>query len=141
RIAMELGIVLPPVRTRDQVELPPGSYAILVAGVEAGRGTAPRGKVLALGGNLESLPGAQVNEPVFGLAGKWVPSELRHNADMAGATTIDRVSVIITHLSSIVQAQAPRLLSREDVRVMTDALREQSPSAVDELIPSLLSLA
>ena len=141
RIAMDLGIVLPPVRTRDNVELPPATYAILIAGVEAGRGTAPRGKVLALGDQLESLPGQLVHEPVFGLAGKWVPAELRHTADMAGATTIDRISVIITHLSSIVQEQAPRLLTREDVRVMTDALREQSPSAVEELVPSLLSLA
>ncbi|QEP06985.1 flagellar biosynthesis protein FlhA [Glutamicibacter sp. ZJUTW] len=141
RVAMELGLVLPPVRTRDNVALPPASYAILVAGVEAGRGTAPRGKVLALGEQLGALPGELVHEPVFGLPGKWVPAELRHNAEMAGATTIDRVSVIVTHLSSIVRAQAPRLLSREDVRVMTDALREQSPSAVEELIPGLLSLA
>ncbi|MGC0270986.1 flagellar biosynthesis protein FlhA [Glutamicibacter soli] len=141
RIAMDLGIVLPPVRTRDNLELPPATYAILIAGVEAGRGTAPRGKVLALGDQLDSLPGQLVHEPVFGLAGKWVPAELRHTADMAGATTIDRISVIITHLSSIVQEQAPRLLTREDVRVMTDALREQSPSAVEELVPSLLSLA
>lgn len=141
RIAMDLGIVLPPVRTRDNVELPAATYAILIAGVEAGRGTAPRGKVLALGEQLDALPGQLVHEPVFGLAGKWVPAELRHTADMAGATTIDRISVIITHLSSIVQEQAPRLLTREDVRVMTDALRELSPSAVEELVPSLLSLA
>ncbi|WP_346921159.1 flagellar biosynthesis protein FlhA [Glutamicibacter creatinolyticus] len=141
RVAMELGIVLPPVRTRDSVELPPATYAIRIAGVEAGRGTAPRGKVLALGEQLDSLPGPEVVEPVFGLAGKWVPAELRHNAEMAGATTIDRVSVIVTHLSSIVQSQAARLLTREDVRVLTDSLREDSPSAVEELVPSLLSLA
>ncbi len=141
RVAMEMGIVLPPVRTRDSVDLPPATYAIRIAGVEAGRGTAPRGKVLALGEHLESLPGASVVEPVFGLAGKWVPAELRHNAEMAGATTIDRVSVIVTHLSSIVKAQAARLLTREDVRVLTDAVRESNPSAVEELVPSPLSLA
>ncbi|MFL4473859.1 flagellar biosynthesis protein FlhA [Paeniglutamicibacter sp. MACA_103] len=141
RTAMEMGIVLPPVRTRDSVDLPPATYAIRIAGVEAGRGTAPRGKVLALGEHLESLPGASVVEPVFGLAGKWVPAELRHNAEMAGATTIDRVSVIVTHLSSIVSAQAARLLTREDVRVLTDAVRETNPSAVEELVPSPLSLA
>lgn len=141
RVAMEMGIVLPPVRTRDSVDLPPATYTIRIAGVEAGRGTAPRGKVLALGEHLDSLPGASVVEPVFGLAGKWVPAELRHNAEMAGATTIDRVSVIVTHLSSIVQAQAARLLTREDVRVLTDAVRETNPSAVEELVPSPLSLA
>ncbi|RAX47886.1 EscV/YscV/HrcV family type III secretion system export apparatus protein [Arthrobacter sp. AQ5-05] len=141
RVAMELGIVLPPVRTRDSVDLPPATYAIRIAGVEAGRGTAPRGKILALGDHLDSLPGAMVVEPVFGLAGKWVPAELRHNAEMAGATTIDRVSVIVTHLSSIVKDQAARLLTREDVRVLTDAVREANPSAVEELVPSMLSLA
>ncbi|WP_411730570.1 flagellar biosynthesis protein FlhA [Paeniglutamicibacter sp.] len=141
RVAMEMGIVLPPVRTRDSVDLPPATYAIRIAGVEAGRGTAPRGKVLALGEHLDSLPGVSVVEAVFGLAGKWVPAELRHNAEMAGATTIDRVSVIVTHLSSIVQAQAARLLTREDVRVLTDAVRETNPSAVEELVPSPLSLA
>ncbi|MGL3805115.1 flagellar biosynthesis protein FlhA [Paeniglutamicibacter sp. R2-26] len=141
RVAMELGLVLPPVRTRDSVDLPPATYVVRIAGVEAGRGTAPRGKILALGENLDSLPGATVVEPVFGLAGKWVPAELRHNAEMAGATTIDRVSVIVTHLSSIVHAHAPRLLTREDVRVLTDSVREVSPSAVEELVPTLLSLA
>ncbi|PQZ96027.1 EscV/YscV/HrcV family type III secretion system export apparatus protein [Arthrobacter sp. MYb227] len=141
RVAMELGVVLPPVRTRDSVELPPATYVVRIAGVEAGRGSAPRGKILALGDHLEALPGASVVEPVFGLAGKWVPTELRHNAEMAGATTIDRVSVIVTHLSSIVHAHAARLLSREDVRVLTDSVRDINPSAVEELIPGLLSLA
>ncbi|CAI3793002.1 flagellar biosynthesis protein FlhA [Pseudarthrobacter sp. MM222] len=141
KIAMELGLVIPPVRTRDSVDLPLASYAIRIAGVEAGRGTAPSGQMLALGDNLDSLPGVAMIEPVFGLAGKWIPAEMRHNAEMTGATVIDRVSVLVTHLSSIVTANAARLLSREDVRVLTEGVRKQSPSAVDELTPSLLSLA
>ena len=141
RVAMGLGLVLPPVRTRDSVDLPPATYVVRIAGVEAGRGTAPRGKILALGENLDALPGLSVVEPVFGLAGKWVPAELRHNAEMAGATTIDRVSVIVTHLSSIVHAHAARLLTREDVRVLTDSVREINPAAVEELVPGLLTLA
>src|SRR6478735_2474820 len=141
KIAMELGLVIPPVRTRDSVDLPPATYAIRIAGVEAGRGTAPGGQMLALGENLDSLPGPAMIEPVFGLAGKWIPGEMRHNAEMTGATVIDRVSVLVTHLSSIVSANAARLLSREDVRVLTEVVRKQSPSAVDELIPGLMSLA
>ncbi|MEC5180953.1 flagellar biosynthesis protein FlhA [Arthrobacter sp. CG_A4] len=141
KIAMELGLVIPPVRTRDSVDLPPASYAIRIAGVEAGRGTAPSGQMLALGDSLDSLPGIAMIEPVFGLAGKWIPAEMRHNAEMTGATVIDRVSVLVTHLSSIVTANAARLLSREDVRVLTEGVRKQSPSAVDELTPALLSLA
>ncbi|MEW1822770.1 flagellar biosynthesis protein FlhA [Arthrobacter sp. NPDC080031] len=141
KIAMELGIVIPPVRTRDNVELPPATYAIRIAGVEAGRGTAPSGKLLALGDYLDALPGASTVEPVFGLAGKWIPTEMRHSAEMTGATVIDRVSVLVTHLSSIVSANAARLLTREDVRVLTEGVRKQSPAAVEELIPGLMSLA
>ncbi len=141
KIAMELGVVVPPVRTRDSVELPYSTYVIRIAGVEAGRGVAPAGKVLALGDNLDTLPGSSTVEPVFGLAGKWVPSEMRHSAEMTGATVIDRVSVVVTHLSSIITSNAARLLSREDVRVLTEGVKQVSPSAVDELVPSLLSLA
>ncbi len=141
KIAMDLGIVVPPVRTRDSVDLPPATYVIRIAGVEAGRGIAPAGKVLALGDALDALPGASTVEPVFGLAGKWVPSEMRHSAEMTGATVIDRVSVLVTHLSSIVSLNAARLLTREDVRVLTDGVKQVNPSAVDELIPGLLSLA
>jgi flagellar biosynthesis protein FlhA len=141
KLALELGIVVPPVRTRDNGELPPATYVILVSGVEAGRGTAPRGKVLALGDNLKSLAGTETVEPVFGLSAKWVPAEMRHNAEMAGATVIDRVSVVVTHLSSVVGNNAARLLTREDVRVLTDSVKRVNPSAVEELTPGLLSLA
>ncbi|VDR31172.1 Flagellar biosynthesis protein flhA [Arthrobacter agilis] len=131
KIALELGVVVPPVRTRDSIDLPAATYVIKIAGVEAGRGEAPRGKVLALGDDLAHLPGAAVVEPVFGLAGKWVPSELRYNAELAGATVIDRVSVLVTHLSAIITANAARLLTREDVRVLTDGVRQVNPSAVE----------
>ncbi|MDQ1581068.1 MAG: flagellar biosynthesis protein FlhA [Microbacteriaceae bacterium] len=141
KIAMDLGIVVPPVRTRDSVDLPASTYVVRIAGVEAGRGLAPAGKVLALGDGLESLPGTAIVEPVFGLAGKWVPSEMRHSAEMTGATVIDRVSVLVTHLSAIITASAARLLTREDVRVLIEGVKQVNPSAVDELIPALLSLA
>ncbi|MBG6213575.1 flagellar biosynthesis protein FlhA [Cryobacterium sp. CAN_C3] len=141
KIAMDLGVVVPPVRTRDSVDLPPATYVIRIAGVEYGRGLAPSGKVLALGDALEALPGQVFVEPVFGLAGKWVPSEMRHSAEMTGATVIDRVSVVVTHLASIITTNAARLLTREDVRVLTDGVKQVNPSAVDDLIPGLLSLA
>lgn len=141
KIAMDLGVVVPPVRTRDSVDLPSSTYVIRIAGVEAGRGMAPAGKVLALGDALDALPGYATVEPVFGLAGKWVPTEMRHSAEMAGATVIDRVSVLVTHLSSIIAENAARLLTREDVRVLTDGVKQVNPAAVDDLIPGLLSLA
>ena len=141
KIALELGIVVPPVRTRDSVDLPSGTYMIRIAGVEAGRGLAPGGKVLALGDALDTLPGVATVEPVFGLSGKWIPSEMRHSAELTGATVIDRVSVLVTHLSSLITTNAARLLTREDVRVLTEGVKQVSPSAVDELIPNVLSLA
>ncbi|MEB7505648.1 flagellar biosynthesis protein FlhA [Arthrobacter koreensis] len=141
KIALELGVVVPPVRTRDSVDLPASTYVIRIAGVEAGRGEAPAGKVLALGDFLDGLPGTATVEPVFGLSGKWVPTEMRHAAEMAGATVIDRVSVLVTHLSAIITANAARLLTREDVRVLTEGVKQVNPSAVEELVPNVLSLA
>ena len=140
KTAMELGIVVPPVRTRDSVDLPRATYVVRIAGVEVGRGQAPRGQVLALGDDLSGLPGSPVNEPVFGLPGRWVPAELRHAAEMAGATVVDRVSVLVTHLGSLVAQHAGRLLGREDVRLLTEAVKRANPSVVEELVPSLLSL-
>ncbi|MCU1637292.1 MAG: flhA [Cryobacterium sp.] len=141
KVALDLGVVVPPVRTRDSIDLPVSTYVIRIAGVEAGRGIAPAGKVLALGDFLDGLPGTTTVEPVFGLAGKWVPGEMRHSAEMAGATVIDRVSVLVTHLSSIITHNAARLLTREDVRLLTEGVKQVNPAAVDELIPGMLSLA
>lgn len=141
KIAVDMGIVVPPVRTRDSIELPPSTYAIRIAGVEAGRGTAPSRSVLALGDQLDGLPGTTTVEPVFGLAGKWVPAELRHAAEMTGATVIDRVSVLVTHLQAVIGDNAARLLTREDVKVLTDGVKQVNPAAVEELVPGMLSLA
>ncbi|WIE80894.1 flagellar biosynthesis protein FlhA [Curtobacterium sp. MCSS17_016] len=141
KIAMEVGIVLPPVRTRDNSDLPPGTYAVHVAGAEAGRGTAPRGKVLALGEHLDTITGIDTVEPVFGLAAKWIPFEMGQQAELLGGTVVDRTSVIVTHLSALITDNADRLLSREDVRTLTDHLKQTNPSAVEELTPTLLSLA
>ncbi|WP_295780042.1 flagellar biosynthesis protein FlhA [uncultured Microbacterium sp.] len=141
KIALEVGMLMPPVRTRDNVELPAETYAILVAGVEAGRGVVPRGHVLALGAGLDAVPGTSVTDPVFGLEGKWIRTEMSHAADLAGATVIDRASVVITHLSDLVHTHAARLLSLEDVRQLTDHLKQTQPAVVDELTPSLLPLA
>ncbi|MFC5381522.1 flagellar biosynthesis protein FlhA [Aquipuribacter nitratireducens] len=140
KVALEIGLVLPPVRTRDSLDLPPGSYSVVVSGVEVGRGQAPAGKVLALGDMLDGLPGVTTVEPVFGLPGKWLPVEARHQAELAGATVVDRGSVLITHLGEVVRANASRLLSREDVKGLVESVRRQHPVVVEELVPSQLSL-
>jgi flagellar biosynthesis protein FlhA len=140
KIATDLGIVIPPVRTRDNLDLPLRTYAITLFGIEVARGEAPRGCVLAIGDLLGSLPGDATREPVFGLDAKWIPAELRHQAEMSGATVVDRASVVTTHLSEVVTAHAGRLLGREDVRLLTDVVKRTHPVVIEELTPTQLSL-
>jgi flagellar biosynthesis protein FlhA len=140
KMALELGMVMPPVRTRDDLDLPLSTYAIRISGVDVGTGQAPPGTVLAIGDNLQALPGRAGVEPVFGLAGKWVPAELHYQAELSGATVVDRASVIITHLAEIVRSNASRLLGREDVRALAEMIKRTHPVVVEELTPSLLSL-
>ncbi|PID54098.1 MAG: flagellar biosynthesis protein FlhA [Micrococcales bacterium] len=140
KVALELGFVVPPVRTRDSIDLPSSTYVIRISGVEVSRGQAPPGKVLALGENLTMLPGNPTTEPVFGLSGRWVPVELRHQAEMMGATVVDRASVLVTHLAEIIRTHAARLLSREDTRALVDSVKADNPALVEELVPGALSL-
>ncbi len=140
KVAGELGIVIPPVRTRDNLELPAHTYAITLYGAEVARGEAPRGTVLAIGDFLGSLPGTPTQEPVFGLEAKWIPAELRHQAEIGGATVVDRASVVTTHLAEVVHQHASRLLGREDVRLLTDVVKRTHPVVIEELTPTQLPL-
>jgi len=139
KLALQLGLVMPPVRTRDSLDLPPSGYAIRISGVEVGSGQAPPGHVLAIGEQLDALPGRVTTEPVFGLSGKWVPMEARGQAELYGATVVDRASVLITHLAEIVQTHAARLLGREDVRALVESVRRTHPVVVEELTPTLMT--
>ncbi|HET9730272.1 MAG TPA: flagellar biosynthesis protein FlhA, partial [Acidimicrobiia bacterium] len=114
KLALELGIVIPLVRTRDNLELPQNTYTIRVHGVDVGRGEAPPGHVLVLGDESTPLPGIPTKEPVFGLPATWVPVEFRHQAEVTGATVVDRASMITTHLAEVVRRNAGRLLGRQD---------------------------
>ena len=140
KVATELGIVVPLVRTRDDVSLPSRTYVVKLFDIEVARGEAPPGTVLAIGDFLGSLPGEATQEPVFGLDAKWIPAELRHQAELSGATVVDRSAVITTHLLEVVTAHAARLLGREDVRLLADVVKRSHPNVVDEFTPALLSL-
>ncbi len=140
KVASDIGIVMPPVRTRDNLELPLKTYAIRLFGVEVARGEAPPGTVLAIGEYLSTLPGTPVKEPVFGLDAKWIPAELRAQAEISGITVVDRASVVTTHLADVVRSHAGRLLGREDVKLLTDVVKRTHPVVVEELTPSQLSL-
>ncbi|MFN8195700.1 MAG: flagellar biosynthesis protein FlhA [Nocardioidaceae bacterium] len=140
KVASDIGVVIPPVRTRDNLDLPPKTYAIKLFGIEVARGEAPAGTVLAIGEFLGSLPGEPTLEPVFGLDAKWIPAELRTQAELSGATVVDRASVITTHLAEVVTQHAARLLGREDVKMLTDVVKRTHPVVIEELTPAMLSL-
>ncbi|WMY77962.1 flagellar biosynthesis protein FlhA [Citricoccus sp. I39-566] len=138
QMALSLGFVIPQVRTRDNVELLPGTYRILIAGTTAAEGQAPARRLLALGGDLAALPGAPTREAVFGLDGKWIPEEMRTTAEMAGSAVFDRTTVVTTQLASVLERHAARLLSRADVQTMLDAVAADSPETVEDVVPALV---
>ncbi|HET7573622.1 MAG TPA: flagellar biosynthesis protein FlhA [Solirubrobacterales bacterium] len=140
KVAMDTGLVIPLVRTRDNLDLPGSQYVIWLNGVPVAKGISPAGTILAIGDNLDGLPGKATREPVFGLAAKWVPVELQRQAEMAGATVVDRSSVITTHLAEVVRQNAADLLGREDVRLLVEMVRRTHPIVVEELTPALLTL-
>jgi flagellar biosynthesis protein FlhA len=140
KVAMDTGLVIPLVRTRDNLDLPGSQYVIWLNGVPAAKGISPAGTILAIGDNLDGIPGKATREPVFGLAAKWVPIELQRQAEMVGATVVDRSSVITTHLAEVVRQNAADLLGREDVRLLVEMVRRTHPIVVEELTPTLLTL-
>jgi flagellar biosynthesis protein FlhA len=141
KVAMELGIVIPPVRTRDNLALAPSAYAIRVHGVEVARGEAPGGSVLVLGERPPGVPGTPTRDPVFGLDASWVPAEFGPQAELAGATVVDRGSVVTAHMAEVVRGNAGRLLSRQDVKMLVDAVRATDPVVAEEFGAAGLSLA
>jgi flagellar biosynthesis protein FlhA len=141
KVAMDLGVVIPPVRTRDNLDLDGDAYVIRIHGVVAGQGEAPVGSVLVLGDRPAGLPGRPTQDPVFGMEATWVPAELAPQAEAAGATVVDRGSVITAHLAEVVRTNAARLLSRQDVKLLVDGVRASDPVVADELTSAGLSLA
>ncbi len=141
KIAMELGVVLPLVRTRDNIDLPASTYTIRVQGAEIARGTAMPGHILAIGDMLGTLPGTITKEPVFGLDAKWAPASARAQAERMGATVVDPASVITTHLSEIVKQNAGKLLSRAAVKELVEIVKRSDPTVVEELGSAQVTLA
>lgn len=108
-------------------------YAISVHEVQVAKGRAPQGRSLAIGGDLHLIPGEMDKEPVFGLEAKWIPSSMKQQAMMMGATVVDRSSVITTHLSEVVKRHAGELLSRQQVKELIDAIKKGNEAVVEEL--------
>lgn len=140
KLALELGVIIPLVRTRDNLDLPPSVYTISIHGVEVARGTSPGGTVLVIGDDLSSLPGEPTIEPVFGLPAKWIPQEYRNQAEIEGHTVVDRSSVITTHLAEVVRTNAGRLLSHQDIKMLMDVVKQHDPVVIDELNGAAMAL-
>jgi flagellar biosynthesis protein FlhA len=142
QLAQEMGFVVPPIHIRDNLQLKPGEYAILLKGVEIARAEVRMGHSLAInpGGADASFRGIPTKEPAFGLDALWVPASDREHAQLAGFTVVDPATVIVTHLTELIRRHAHELLGRQEVQGLLDALAKTHPKAVEELIPQQLTL-
>lgn len=142
QLAAELGILLPPVRIRDNLRLEPEEYLIRIRGNEVARNKIYPGMVMAMNpGTAEGeLSGIHVTEPVFGLPAVWIPAAQREQAELMGYTVVEAATVLITHLTELLRRHAWRLLSRQDVRQLLEHLRRDYPALVEEVTPETLPL-
>lgn len=137
QIAQELGIIVPPIRIRDNIQLKPNSYVIKVRGIEVARGEVMPGYAMVVNPEGLKIEGIDTKEPVFGLPAKWIPVEARSSAEDKGYTVIESSGVIATHLVEIIRKYADELLSRQDVQRLLDAVRENYPTVVDDALTQL----
>ncbi|MFW5736408.1 MAG: flagellar biosynthesis protein FlhA, partial [Halanaerobium sp.] len=142
QIAMELGIILPPVRIVDNLQLQPNTYKIKLQGVEISEYQLFADKYLAMdpGDTFEDIDGIDTEEPAFGTPAIWIEAEQRERAEMANYTVVDPGSVMATHLTEIIKSHAHELLGREEVKKLIDNVKEENQAVVDELMPDLMNL-
>jgi flagellar biosynthesis protein FlhA len=142
QIASELGMVIPPVRIRDDVGLDSHEYVMRVRGTEVARGGIMAGHHLAMdpGDAMGQLPGIPTTEPAFGLPAVWIPESGRAEAEALGWTVVDAESVVVTHLTEMIRVHASELLTRQETRQLLDQLKEVNAAVVDEVVPDVLSV-
>ena len=142
QLALELGVVLPTVRVRDNLQLAPSAYVVKLRGVEIARGTLQPGQFLAMDpGTAEGdIPGIETHEPAFGLPARWITPAYRERAELLGYTVVDAESVLATHLTELVKRFAPDLLSRQDTQNLLENLRAEYPALVEDLVPTTLTV-
>lgn len=141
QLALELGLVIPVVRIRDNIQLQPNEYRIKIKGNEMARGELLLDHYLAMSpGDDDSIEGIDTIEPSFGLPAKWITEEVKEEAEMRGFTVVDPPSVVSTHLTEVIRANAHELLGRQETKQLIDHLRETHAILVDELTPTPLSI-
>ena len=142
RSALDMGLIVPPIRIRDNMELEPQVYSILIKGIEVGRGQLQIGKLMAMdsGDVSEKIEGVEFVEPVFNLNAIWIDAEIRDSAESRGYTVVDCQTIIATHLTEIIRRHADEILGREEVKKLIDNIRGDYPAVVKEVEDKNISL-
>lgn len=143
QIAESMGFVVPPIHIRDNLQLRPNEYVVILKGVEIAKADVLPGHLLAINpgtGQRGLVQGIPTKEPAFGLPALWITDDVREQAQLAGYTVVDASSAITTHLSEIIKRHGHELLGRQEVQALLDEVGKTNPKLVEELIPTLLPL-
>ncbi|PLR97262.1 flagellar biosynthesis protein FlhA [Bacillus sp. T33-2] len=142
QLAIELGLVIPVVRIRDNIQLQPNEYRLKIKGNEMARGEVLLDHYLAMSPGVEdeSIEGIDTIEPSFGLPAKWITEEMKEQAEVFGYTVVDPPSVVSTHITEMIKANAHELLGRQETKQLIDHLKESYPILVEEVTPNPLSV-
>lgn len=142
KFAQEVGFLVSPVHIRDNLELKPNAYRILLKGVEIGQGEAFPGNLLAInpGRVAGQLAGTVTKDPAFGLPAVWIENALREQAQAYGYTVVDASTVTATHLNHLILSHAAELLGRQETQALLDHLAKDMPKLVEDLVPKILPL-
>jgi len=140
--ALELGLIVPTIRIRDNIQLKPNIYVIKLKGIEIAKGELLLDHYLAMnsGTVFEEINGIETVEPAFGLPALWIQEANREQAELAGYTVVDPVSVLATHLTEVIKGYAFEILGRQEVQTLVDSVKQNNPAVVEELTPALLSI-
>lgn len=135
QIASEMGFIVPVIRIRDNMNLQPNQYVIKIRGAEIAGGELMADHYLMMAGGFaeDTIPGTPTKEPAFGLDAKWIHAMYREQAEVSGYTVVDAPTVLATHLTEVIKSHAWEILSRQDVKMLIDHVKEQAPAVVDEI--------
>jgi len=142
RMALEIGIILPFIRVRDNIQLKPNEYRIKIKGTDVARGELMIKYCLAMdtGAVTKPIEGIKTKEPTFGFPAIWIREDQKEEAEISGYTVVNASSVLITHLTEIIKSYAHEILGRQEVQNLINTLKEDHPAVVEELIPNLMTL-
>jgi flagellar biosynthesis protein FlhA len=141
-LALELGIVIPPVRVRDNLQLEPNQYVIKIRGNVVSSGQLMMDRLLAMnpGYVTEEIEGIVTTEPAFGLPAKWVPLTVKEHAEILGYTVVEPAAVLSTHLQEVLKSNADKILGRQETKKLIENLKKDYPAVVEELSPETVPI-